>query len=178
MATPSAHTEVPGGHKAAFPPFAKETFASQVFWLVLSFVLLYWVVSRLALPRVSSILEARRSRIAADFAEATRLKEATDAALADYEKSLAAARARAQAIAAETRERLNAEAEKSRKALEEQLNAKLAEADRAIATARTAAMANVRSIAIDAAGAIVTQLIGITPPEPATAQAVDDVLKG
>ena len=177
MATPSAHTEVPGGHKAAFPPFAKETFASQVFWLVLSFVLLYWVVSRLALPRVSSILEARRSRIAADFAEATRLKDATDAALADYEKSLAVARARAQAIAAETRERLNAEAEKSRKALEEQLNAKLAEADRAIATARTAAMANVRSIAIDAAGAIVTQLIGITPPNQATAQAVDDVLK-
>lgn len=177
MATTSAHTEVPGGHKPAFPPFARETFASQVFWLVLSFILLYLLVSRLALPRVSSILEARRSRIAADFAEATRLKAGADESLAAYEKSLADARARAQGIATETRERLNAEAEKSRKALEEQLNLKLAEADRAIATARTAAMSNVRSIAIDAAGTIVTQLIGMTPPEQATAQAVDDVLK-
>src|SRR5215218_10779848 len=105
MATTNSHTEVPGGHKAAFPPFARETFASQLFWLVLCFLLLYLVVSRLALPRVGSILEARRSRIAADFAEATRLKDQTDTALADYEKSLAAARARAQGIAAETRER-------------------------------------------------------------------------
>jgi F-type H+-transporting ATPase subunit b len=176
MAT-TAHTEVPGGHKAAFPPFAREHFASQLLWLVVSFVLLYLLVSRLALPRVGSILEARRSRIAADFAEATRLKSATDVALADYEKSLVAARTRAQAIAAETREQLNAEAEKSRKALEEQLNIKLAEADRAIATARVSAMANVRSIAIDAAGEIVTRLIGITPPDQSTAQAVDEVLK-
>jgi len=175
--TTTAHTVAPGGHKGAFPPFAKETFASQIFWLVLCFLLLYLVVSRLALPRVGSILEARRTRIAADFAEATRLKNETDAALADYEKSLAAARTRAQTIASETRERLNAEAETSRKALEEQLNAKLAQADRAIAAARTAAMANVRSIAIDAADAIVTQLIGVRPAEAVTAQAVDDVLK-
>jgi F-type H+-transporting ATPase subunit b len=177
MATPSAHTEVPGGHKAAFPPFAKETFASQVFWLVLCFALLYFVVSRLALPRVSSILEARRSRIAADFAEATRLKAEADAALAAYETSLTQARGRAQALAAETREQLSAEAERSRKALEEQLNAKLAEADRAIAQARSAAMSNVRSIAVDAASAIVTRLIGVAPPQPMTERAVDDALK-
>jgi F-type H+-transporting ATPase subunit b len=177
MATTNSHTEAPGGHKAAFPPFARETFASQLFWLVLCFILLYLLVSRLALPRVGSILEARRGRIAADFAEATRLKDQTDVALSDYEKSLIAARTRAQSIATETRERLNGEAEQSRKALEEQLNAKLAEADRAIATSRTAAMTNVRSIAVEAASAIVTQLIGNTPSQQTAAQAVDDVLK-
>ena len=74
--------------------------------------------------------------IADDLAEANRLKDQSDAALADYEKALADARARAQALANETRERLNAEAEGARKALEAQLNVKLAEAERIIAATK------------------------------------------
>ena len=86
-------------------------------------------------------------------------------------------RARAQAVAGETRVKLNAEADKRRKVLEGELNAKLAAAETQIAATQTAAMANVRGIAIEAAGAIVARLIGVTPPDAAAAQAVDAVLK-
>ena len=63
MAT-AAHTEVPsGGHKGPFPPFQRETFASQLVWFAICFVVLYLVVSKLALPRVGGILAERRGRV-------------------------------------------------------------------------------------------------------------------
>jgi F-type H+-transporting ATPase subunit b len=173
----NAHTEVPGGHSGGFPPFQKETFASQLFWLVIAFALLYVLMSKLALPRVGSIIEARRARIDGDLATANELKTSADTAMAAYEKSLAEARSRAQTIGNETRDRLNAEAEKSRKALDQQLNAKLAEAEKTIAATKTSAMSNVRSIATDAASAIVTRLVGTAPTDAAVASAIDGVLK-
>jgi F-type H+-transporting ATPase subunit b len=176
MAT-QTHTEAPGGHSGGFPPFQKDTFASQLIWLAITFVLLYVVMARVALPRVGAIIDARRSRIEGDLATANRLKVSAGEAMTAYEKSLAEARNRAQTLAAETRDRLHAEAEKNRKALEEQLNIKLAAAEKTIATTKTQAMTNVRAIAIDAAGAIVARLTGSAPSDGAVAGAVDAVLK-
>ena len=100
MATPTTGTQAPGGHgPGPFPPFMKETFASQLLWLAVFFVLLYVLMAKVALPRVGSILQARRDRIAADLAEAQAHKEESEAAMAAYEKALADARNRAQAIA-------------------------------------------------------------------------------
>ena len=178
MAEPATHTEVPSeGHKAGFPPFQRDTFASQLVWLVIAFALLYAVVAKFALPRVGGIFAARRERVEADLAEARRLREEADAALADYEKALADAHSRGQAIASETHTKLTAEGEARRKSLEAELNAKLAEAEKAIAATKQSAMANVRSIAADAATAIVERLIGTAPAERAVAAAVDEALK-
>ncbi len=172
------HTEAPGGsHKAPFPPFQGETFASQLVWLAIAFAILYLMAKKIMLPRIGGIIEARRRHIDNDIAEAQRLKAESDAAIAAYEKSLADARARAQALANETRERQAAEAEKNRKVLEQQLNAKLAEAEKAIAATKSAAMANVRGIAVEAASAIVEQFIGSAPSEQAVTEAVADILK-
>jgi F-type H+-transporting ATPase subunit b len=173
----SAHTAADGG-KPAFPPFQKDTFASQLVSLVIAFVALYVIVSRIALPRVGSVLDARQGAIEGDLAEAQKLKDASDAALKAYESELAAARSRAQAIGAETREKLNAAAEAERKTLEQRLSLKLAEAEKAIAATRNAAMSNVRGIAADAAAAIVQRLTGIAPDGKSVAAAVDASLKG
>jgi F-type H+-transporting ATPase subunit b len=176
--TTTSTEHVPAGeHKGGFPPFQKETFASQIVWLVITFVALYLLISRIAVPRIGGIIEQRSKRIEDDFAEAQRAKTESEAALAAYEKALADARNRAQAIGAEIRDKLNAEAEERRKALEAKLNAQLAEAEKQIATTKTAAMANVRGIAVDTASAIVERLIGTTPPASAVAAAVDDALK-
>ena len=166
-----------GGH-GGFPPFQSETFASQLVWLGIAFVLLYVLMAKLALPRVSAIIDARQKRIAGDVAEASRLKTESDAAVAAYEKALADARSRAQAIANETRERQQAQADKRRKTLEEELNARVADAEKAISTTKQAAMSNVRTIAEDATRAIVERLIGEAPNESVVAAAVADVLKG
>lgn len=174
----TAHTEAEGGHKAGFPPFQKDTFASQLVSLVIAFVALYLIVSKFALPKVGGTIEKRQNTIDGDLAEASSLKAASDDALKAYEAELAEARARAQAIGAETREKLNAAAEAERKALEERLAVKLTDAEKTIAATRTAAMSNVRGIAADAASAIVQQLAGVTPDQAAVSTAVDASLKG
>src|SRR5271165_3414510 len=120
----TAHTEADGA-KHAFPPFQKDTFASQLVSLAVAFVALYLIVSRIALPRVGSVLDARQNAIDGDLAEAQRLKDQSDAA---------------------------------RKTLEERLAAKLADAEKTIASTRATAMSNVRGIAADAAMAIVQRL--------------------
>jgi F-type H+-transporting ATPase subunit b len=176
MAT-EAHTEHPGGGKPLFPPFNKDTFASQLLWFAIFFIALYAIISKLAIPRIGGIVEARRQRIEGDLAEATRLKEQSDVALKAYEKSLADARGRAQALANETRDKLNAEADEARGKLEAELNTKLAKAEETIASTKAAAMANVRGIAVDTASAIVERLTGTAPAGNAVEAAVAAALK-
>jgi F-type H+-transporting ATPase subunit b len=164
-------------HGGGFPPFQKDTFASQLIWITLAFVALYLLMSRVALPRIGSIIEDRRQLIASDFAEAERLKAESDAASAAYEKSLADARGRAQALANETREREAKAAESARKTLDAKLNTQIAEAEKTIAARRMAAMTNVQGIAVGAAAAIVERLIGSAPAGREVEAAVVDVLK-
>ena len=173
----TAHTEADGGHKE-FPPFEKNTFASQLVSLAIAFVALYLIVSKFALPRVGGVIDARQNAIDGDLAEAQKLKEQSDGAIKAYESELAAARSRAQAIGAETREKLNAQSEAERKTLEERLSQKLADAEKTIASTRQAAMSNVRGIATETAAAIVQRLTGIAPDGTSVGQAVDASLKG
>ena len=179
MAEPTAHTEVhggPGGHPA-FPPFQRENFASQLVWLAISFALLYVLMARVALPRVGGILAARQKRIDDDIAAANDFKAKSEAAHAAYEKSLADARTRAQAIATETRDKQAAEAEATSKRLEAESHQRLAAAEQSIAATRAAAMGNVGAIAAETASAIVERLIGTTPADHEVSAAVSEALK-
>ena len=172
MAEPTAHTEHPAGH-SAFPPFQAEHFPSQLLWLTVSFVLLYVLMSKIALPRIGAIIAERSKLIGDDLAAAERLKEQSNAAHAAYEKSLADARSRAQSIANSTREKQASEAEAAQKRLEAQLHERLATAEQSITATRTAAMGNVRGIAADTASAIVERLIGRAPADHEVAAALD-----
>ena len=73
MAT-NAHSEAHGGAKPQFPPFNPETFASQIFWFAITFALLYWLMSRVALPRVGAIVSARAGKIADGLAAADKAR--------------------------------------------------------------------------------------------------------
>ena len=157
-------TGLPAG-ESKFPPFQSQYYPSQFVWLALSFILLYVLMSKVALPRIDSILAARSKRIEDDMAAALHFKERSEAANAAYEKALADARSRAQSIANETRERQAAAAEETNKRLESELHQRLAAAERSIAATRSAAMGNVSAIATEAAAAIVERLIG-KAPEP------------
>src|ERR1700688_2284186 len=103
MAEPAAHSQAPAGHPA-FPPFQAEHFPSQLAWVAVSFVLLYVLMTKVALPRIGAIFAERRKRIVDDLKAAQGFKEQSDAALAAYETEVTDARSCAQAIAAEPRE--------------------------------------------------------------------------
>lgn len=157
-------TEVAGG-TSNFPPFDPNNFAPLLFWLVLSFGVLYLVMSRLALPRVATILHDRKAKLDSDIAAANAKRAAADQASADYQKTLADAKARAQALAQVTHARLAAETEAKRVALEGELSGKLAASEAEIESLKAKAMANVEAIAKDTASAIVEHLTG-KPADP------------
>lgn len=161
--TQTSTGHAPAEHGGGFPPFDSHTFGGQLLWLAIAFGALYVLMSKVALPRVAAILEERSNRIEGDLDKAAKLKSETDAAIAAYEKALADAKAKAQAIAGETRDKLAAESDARRKALEADLNTKLAAAEQQIVDGKQKAMQNVRGIAVDAASAIVERLAGQVP---------------
>ena len=167
-----------GGHGGggAFPPFQSNTFVSQLLWLAIIFGLLYYLMDKIALPRIAAILHDRSVRLAGDLEEAQKMRTEAEAAGAAYEKSLAEARARSKAIAQEARNALTAETEAKRKALEAELNQKIADSEAAISARTAEAMASVRGIAADAATAIIERLTGQVPDQATVDAALDRTL--
>ncbi|MEQ9519843.1 MAG: F0F1 ATP synthase subunit B' [Parvibaculum sp.] len=151
------------------------TYAPQLIWLALVFGVLYIVMSRVALPRIATVIEERRDRIANDLDTAAQLKRDSDDAIAAYETALQEARAKAHAIAQETRNRLTAETDAHRADLEGQLAARIQDAESRIAATKDKAMSNVRDVAVDVADAITNQLLGESDRD-AAAKAVDGEL--
>ncbi len=170
-------TEAHGGeHSKVFPPFNTSTFPSQLLWLAISFGLLYMLMSKLVLPRLSSILGERRGRILSDLDMAQAMKTETELAIASYDKALNDARGRAAAMAQEVRDQLKTEMDAERSKVEASLAAQIAEAETSIKASRDKAMQDVESIAGQAAEAIVTQLIG-TADDSGISGAVKSALK-
>ena len=160
------------GHEGVFPPFDPASFGGQLLWLAISFVVLYVVMSRAALPRIGSILESRRVRIEGDLKEAERLRQETERAAAAYEQALADARANAHKIAEETRASIKADIDGKRADVEADLSKRVAAAEANIATTKTAALANVDTIAAEIAATLVERLSGkVTPAQAKSAVA-------
>ena len=162
----------PGHQAGVFPPFDAHNFVPQIIWLVIIFGLLYWLMSRVALPRVEGILDARRHRLAKDLDDAAAMQVQAKEAGEAYDKTLADARGRAQALAQDTHDKLHAEAEAKRHAVEADLNAKLAAMEAQIAETRARAMTNVAAIAGDAAATLIEHVTGKAPSRDAIDAAV------
>jgi F-type H+-transporting ATPase subunit b len=176
------HTEVQadGGHGGAehkvFPPFDPTHFASQLVWLAITFGVLYWLIARVAIPRIRAILENRSGRIAGDLAEAERLRSQSEAASASYEKALADARGNANRIAEGAREESKAAAARDRKAIEDDLAKRLSAAEARIADIKKQALTQVGVIAGEATEALVGQLADIDVSQQEIAGAVSSAL--
>jgi F-type H+-transporting ATPase subunit b len=162
MADATAHTattEVPR-KEGGFPPFDATTFPSQLFWLAVTFAFLFTVLWRVAGPRINGAITSRRGVINAAIAEAGKARGDAEAAQAGYETALAGARARANALAEQTRQTLNAEIAKAKASADAEAHDAMAAADARIAATRQAATAHVKTAARDAAIAIVERLTG------------------
>ncbi|MDZ4843333.1 MAG: F0F1 ATP synthase subunit B' [Hyphomicrobium aestuarii] len=146
-----------------FPPFKTETFAPQLVWLALTFGMLYFVLSRIVLPRIADVIDERANRIKRDLDAAERLKVETDKAIAGYEDALAVAKNKANQIAGETRAALTADTDREKLSIESQLNARLADAETRISAMKTKALSSVNDIAGTTAVAIVGRLVGDEP---------------
>ena len=155
------------GKSGGLPQLNPADFAPQLIWLAITFAILYFILARVALPRIGEVIEERRDRVQRDLDAAERFKKDTDAALAAYERALSEARAKASSMAKDMRDKLAAETDKERASVEGQLSAKLADAEARIAATKTKALSSVTEIAAETASAVVSKLLGedVSPAE-------------
>jgi F-type H+-transporting ATPase subunit b len=153
------------------------TFAPQLVWLAISFVLLYALMTWLGLPQIRKGIAARRARIDGDLEKAQRMKAEAEAVIAAYERALAEARQQAQQTLKETIDRLNAESAERQRRTGAKLDAETAAAERRIAKAKIAAIGNIRDMALDVARAAAMKLTGGEIDDRRAADAVDAVLR-
>lgn len=170
----AAHGAEAAGHgdSGGLPQLDLSTWPGQIFWLAIAFGVLYLALSRSILPRIGTVIEDRRDKIADDLDEAARLKRQAEDAEAAYLQALADARAKAHAIAGDTRAELAEEIARETQAAEAQFAKKAEDADKRIREATDAALADVKTVAAFAAGEVVAKLIGRTPGEADLAKAV------
>lgn len=166
-----------GGSAIGMPQLCPEWFANQIFWLVITLLVIFFVLSRIALPRIAAVLAERAGTITNDIAAAEELKRKAVDAEEAYTKALADARAEAQGIAAKTRADIKADLDDAIAKADAEISAKAAEGEAAIAKIRAGAMASVEEIAKDVAADVVGAMGGKADAK-AVAAAVDARLKG
>jgi len=160
-----------------FPPLDATTFVPQLFWLAVAFTLLYVGLERMALPAIERVIRDRRKRIRGDLDAAQRLRKEADAALKAYEKAMADARAQANTIASEAHAAIKAEADQQRAAVDAELARAVEAAEAQIADAKKRAIAGVRAVAVEVAGAIVEKVLHERPSATDLSRVVDDELR-
>lgn len=168
--------QVGGEQKSKLPQLDVQTFPGQLFWLAVTFGLLFLLLTYVVIPRIGGVLAARQGKIGGDLAAATDARSKADDALKAYDAALAEARNRSRAMADETRNAMRAGNDKRRAEAEAKLGVELAAAEARIAGTKSAALANIRGVAAETAAAIVERLSGEPVTASDAASAVDSAL--
>lgn len=160
-ATDAAHGADHGGGSGGLPQFDPSSFSSQIFWMLLTFAVLYLVFARRVLPKISSVIENRNEHVAGDRNTAQRLTDEAESVQAAYEASLNHARAEAARISQETEAGIKANFEAALAAAAEKADREIAALDARLNTGKQDAMNEMNTIAAEVAAAAAQKLVGI-----------------
>lgn len=171
-AQPLSHITPPVQGHSGFPPFATHTYPSQIFWLVITFVLLLVFVWAVVVPRIGGTIAERKRRIADELAKAEHDRREAEETWSTYQNAIVEARQHARSLIEETRSHVRADIERAEKSADSEADAELAKAEARLAALRAEAREHIRRAAAEAAAGIVARLIGETVPPEEAAQAV------
>lgn len=175
---PNGHSEVPqeAGGLPQLNVIADGSYTNQLFWLLLTFVALYIIVSRLVLPRLTSVIETRDEQIRADLDKAERDRKDSEASAATVDAILGDARAKAQTIVADAKVSVQSEMTDAIAKLDKEIDARVGKAEAEVFAARDAALSEIQTVATEVAQDIVTRLTGVEADAAAVSAAVETSL--
>ena len=170
------------GHAAAasapgMPQLDISTFGNQIFWLLVVLAVIYWVLSRIALPRIGAVLSDRQGAITGDLMAAEEFKHKAKEAEAAYDKALADARSEAQKIVAANKAEMQKELDAAIAHADAEIGARLAESEKRSGEIRASAVEDARSVAREVTAALVENFGGAAD-QKLVGEAVDQRLKG
>jgi F-type H+-transporting ATPase subunit b len=160
------------------PQLDPSVWPTQLIWLAITFIALYLIVWRIALPRIADVLEARQRKLDDDLKKATALKDEAESILAEYERMRADAQASAHKVLQKAQDEMKAEAERQGHELAARLSKQTEEAEARIGEAKSAALASLEGTVKEVVAAATEKLIGVKSGEQEIAQAVGQVMGG
>lgn len=180
LAEPTATTSGTAApqESGGFPPFAAETFPSQLFWLTITFVFLLVMMWRVAVPRIAGVITERRGKIGAEIAAAEASRKGAESAQTAYQAPLIEARERAREVTEETRAKFAKEVEQAKAQADTEGVALMKQAETRLAALQADARRHISDVAKEAVVDIVARLTGETISADEAATAVQSVVKG
>lgn len=160
------------------PQLDPSVWPTQLIWLAITFIALYLIVWRVALPRIADVLEARQRKLDDDLKKATALKEEAETILAEYQKMRADAQASARDVLQKAQDEMKAEAERQTAETAARLAKQTEEAEARIAAAKAAALASLEGTVTEVVAAATEKLIGVKAGDQEIARAVTEVMGG
>ncbi len=160
------------------PQFDPTMFATQLVWLAITFSILFLLMKKVALPRISQVLNERKYKNEENLEKAEQLKNEAETAAEAYENTMAEAHDKARDALREVRERMAKEAEMRHLELAERLAAEIKTVETRIAAAKDKAVAGIHDVAAEVALAVVEKLVEETVTEKTVKAAVAATLKG
>lgn len=161
LAGPMALVSLPAAAEGGLPQLRFADYPAQIVWLVISFVVLYALLKAAVLPRLTGTIETRAGKISGDLDAAVQAKAEAEAAIAGYEKALAGARDRANALAAERRAEVQAEIDARKAEIDATIAAETKAAEASIRATKAAAMADLRFVSPQAAVFALQKIAGL-----------------
>ena len=169
--------EVFAAESGGMPQLNPEFWISQIFWLTLTFGILYLVLSKFILPKISDNLESRKSQILENIEAADKQRESSDAKLKEYEEIISKSKLEAKNIFNQAREKALKDINSKKEVLDKQIDVEIIKAEEEIRTLQNSAADKINKIAIDTSSALVRKLIGAEVNSSSISAIVDDLSK-
>ena len=169
--------EVFAAESGGMPQLNPEFWISQIFWLTLTFGILYIILSKLILPKISANLELRKSQIQENIEAAEKQRKNSEAKLKEYEDIVLKSKLEAKNIFKETREKALKDINLKKDTLDEQINEELKKAEIEINSLKKTAPEKINKIAIETSSEILKNLMGTEINNSSISAIVDDLSK-
>ena len=169
--------EVFGAESGGMPQLNPEFWVSQIFWLTLTFGILYIVLSKLILPKISANLELRKSQIQENIEAAEKQRESSDAKLKEYDNIILKSKLEARNILRDAKEKVVKNINSKKETLDKQIDEEIKKAEQEIAALRKNAPEKIRKIAIETSAQLVKKLIGAEINNSSISAIVSDLSK-
>jgi len=179
MASETTEATQGAEHYVGMPQLNFEWFPNQIFWLVVTLVIIWFVLAKIALPRIAGVLADRAQAIASDLEQAEALKQKAVDAEAAYNKALADARAEAGRIVAEAKAEIQKDLDAATAQADAEIAAKAAESEKAISAIRASALDSIEEVAASTVADVVAAVLpGAKSDAKAVQTAVAARMKG
>ena len=169
--------EVFAAESGGMPQLNPEFWISQIFWLTLTFGILYIVLSKLILPKISANLELRKSQIQDNIEAAEKQRKDSESKLKEYDDIISKSKLEAKNIFKDSREKVIKDINNKKETLENQINEEIKKAEKEIVVVKKSAPGKINKIAIEASSELVKKLIGAEINNSSISAIVDDLSK-